>query len=82
MRWAALLQRVFAVDALQCPRCGGTLRLLASIEDPAVARAILECLDLPARAPPIGTARGEPTATTPNLGEAFNFDQTPAYEED
>jgi hypothetical protein len=50
-RWALLLQRVFEVDALRCPRCGSTLRLIAAIEDPAVARKILECLGLPARAP-------------------------------
>jgi len=36
MRWAALLQRVFAIDALSCPRCGSTLRLIATIEDPVV----------------------------------------------
>jgi len=53
MRWASLLQRVFEVDALQCPRCGATLRLIAAIEDPMVARKILECQKLPARAPPL-----------------------------
>ena len=77
MHWAALLQRVFAVDALRCPRCGSTLRVLAAIEDAAIARAILECLELPARAP----ASAEPRAPTPNLDEAFDFDQTPTYEE-
>ncbi len=50
--WAELLQRVFEVDALRCPRCGSTMRLIAAIEDPMVARRILECLKLPARAPP------------------------------
>jgi len=72
MRWAALLQRVFEVasqlrwpspceskihrDALRCPRCGSTMRLLAAIDDPDVARRILECLKLklPARARPVG----------------------------
>ncbi len=43
-RWAELLQRVFAVDALRCPRCGSTLRLVAAIEDPAIAQRILECI--------------------------------------
>ena len=45
----ALLQRVFEVDALRCPRCTSTMRLIAAIEDPAVAERILECLKLPAR---------------------------------
>ncbi len=52
LRWAVLLQRVFAVDALRCPGCGETLRLLAAIEDAAVARAILACVVPEARAPP------------------------------
>jgi len=81
MHWAALLQRVFAVDALRCPRCGSTLRVLAAIEDAAIARAILECLELPARAPPLAPASAEPRAPTPNPDEAFDFDQTPTYEE-
>jgi len=80
-RWAALLQRVFAVDALACPRCGANLRLLAAIEDPAVARAILGCLALPARAPPPAT--GQPTASQPDPDPdpPFEFDQRTDYEE-
>jgi hypothetical protein len=31
-----LLRRVFAIDVLACPDCGGRLRLLATIEDRAV----------------------------------------------
>jgi hypothetical protein len=54
LSWAELLQRVFELDALRCPRCGARMRLLAAIEDPDVARRILACLDLPARAPPLG----------------------------
>ena len=81
MRWAALLQRVFGVDALRCPRCGSTLRLLAAIEDAAVARAILESLELPPRAPPLAPASAEPRAPSLNIDEAFDFDQTPLYEE-
>ena len=32
------------------------MRVLAAIEEPEVARKILECLDLPARAPPLSPA--------------------------
>ena len=56
MRWAALLERVFEIDALRCPRCGSTMRLIAAIEDPDIARRILDCLSLPARAPPLAEA--------------------------
>jgi len=41
--WAELLQRVFAVDALRCTRCGSPMRLIAAIDAPTVARKILEC---------------------------------------
>ncbi len=80
MRWASLLQRVFEIDALQCPRCGSTMRLIAAIEDPAVARKILECLELPARAPPLEPA----VADTPDLGQRegdWLFDQSPVHDE-
>jgi len=77
-RWAALLRRVFAVDALACPRCGATLRLLAAIEDPAVARAILLCLGLPARAPPPRAADSEPAT---DEDAPFDFDQRTPYDD-
>jgi len=48
------------------------MRLVAAIEDPDVARKILACLDLPARAPPLVPApsasawdEDEPSAAEP-----------------
>ena len=80
MLWAALLQRVFEVDALRCPRCASTMRLIAAIEDPAVAERILKCLKLPARAPPLGRAAAEPEDPERPEGDWF-FDQAPPDEE-
>jgi hypothetical protein len=45
-RWADLLQRVFSVDVLACRRCGGRMRVLATIDDPRVVRRILSHLGL------------------------------------
>jgi hypothetical protein len=42
--WAELLRRVFAIDVLACPRCGGRLRLLSAIHCDAASQAILDCL--------------------------------------
>ncbi len=56
LAWAELLRRVFAVDVLECPRCGGRMRLLAAIQPPHVTQAILDCLELPSRAPPTAPA--------------------------
>jgi len=45
-RWAELLRRVFAVDVLACPNCGGRMRVIATIDDPQVVRRILMHLGL------------------------------------
>jgi len=61
MRWAQRLKRVFQIDVETCPSCGGTVKIIASIEDPPVIERILNHLaskDLPglwaeSRAPPV-----------------------------
>jgi hypothetical protein len=75
LSWEQLLRRVFGVDALACPRCGERMRLLAVIQDPAAIRAILDCLNLPSRAPPLAPARQE--STEPQL----DFGEPPIYED-
>ena len=49
--WATLMRRAVGIDLLACPRCGGRLRLIATVEDPAVGGKILAPLRLlhPAR---------------------------------
>jgi hypothetical protein len=83
LRWAALLQRVFEIDALRCPRCGSTLRLIAAIEDPAIARQILACIGLPARAPPTSPAASSDAslAYASQVEEPWDVDQTPLDED-
>jgi hypothetical protein len=54
--WATLLRRVYDLDALAC-RCGGRLRVIALITEPAVARAILDSVGLPSQPPPVARAR-------------------------
>jgi len=39
--WAALMHRAFALDVLACARCGGRLRLIATLHDPVVIRKLL-----------------------------------------
>ncbi len=41
MSWARRLQRVFGIDIERCARCGGRLKVIASIEDPEVIARIL-----------------------------------------
>jgi len=60
--WAELLRRVYAIDALACP-CGGTMRVIAFLEEPQVVRGILEHLGLPADPPPRAPATDPPEQT-------------------
>jgi hypothetical protein len=47
---------------LACPACGGDIRLIAFITDPAPIRKILTYLGEPLEPPPLAPARGPPTA--------------------
>jgi len=53
--WARLIQKIYEVDPLTCPRCQGKMRIIAFIEDPDIIKKILKHLDLwdvKARPPP------------------------------
>jgi Ribonuclease G/E len=41
MSWVQSLKRVFAIECETCPHCGGTLRVIACIEEPALIARIL-----------------------------------------
>ena len=57
--WAALMHRAFAVDVLACPHCGGRLRLIATLHDPAVIRKLLAHLGMARSGPSPGPAPPE-----------------------
>jgi Putative transposase len=58
MNWARRLKRVFGVEIEQCARCGGRLKVIASIEEPEVVERILAHR----------RERGEEVAPTASLG--------------
>jgi hypothetical protein len=41
MNWARRLKRVFGIEIEQCVRCGGRLKVIASIEEPELIERIL-----------------------------------------
>ena len=55
--YSRLLKRVFEIALEHCPQCGGELKIITAIEEPAVIVRILTYLGLPARSPPRSPAR-------------------------
>jgi hypothetical protein len=55
--WARLLRRSLDVDALQCPKCDGRLRVLAVITEREPVQRILSHLGMPTGPPPVARAR-------------------------
>jgi hypothetical protein len=51
--WAQLLRRVFAMELLVRPRCGGLRRILGAVTEPHAVRRLLAALGLAAE-PPLG----------------------------
>jgi hypothetical protein len=60
--WAALMRRVFDLDVLASPHCGGRLRVIAIVQDPLAVHAILAhrgsslCSEAPGPALPVPAA--------------------------
>jgi hypothetical protein len=69
--WSRLIQKIYEVDPLTCPRCQGKMRVIAFIEDPEVVKKILKHLDLwEFKQPPRPIAHAPPAI------------QSPAYDDD
>ena len=58
---AKLLARIGEHFPLECPTCGGDIRLIAFITEPAPIKKILTHLGDPLEPPPVAPARGPPT---------------------
>ena len=58
--WARLIQKIYEVDPLTCPKCQGRMKIIAFIEDEEVVEKILNHLGLWDR-----KARPPPRAKTP-----------------
>ncbi len=83
--WAQLRARICGVFALKCSGCGGRVRLICFITEPATVRQILEQVGEAVMAPAIAPARSPPMEANaqqliaPEAVEAIpelEFDQT------
>ena len=67
MTWAQRLKRVFNIDIETCQHCGGTVKVVACIEDPTVIKQILDHLSSKSIKPKPHPVRAPPKDTQPVL---------------
>jgi len=65
-----MLRKVFSLDVLSCPQCGGRMELIAFIAEVGVAKRVLDHLGLPSTGPPVARSRAPEAA----------FDPAPEYD--
>ena len=79
-RWAMLIQRIYQIDPLVCPKCGGAMKIIAFIEarQDKVIRKILEHCglwrDLPPRVPPAAPSKAVPGHRESNFADSVEVD--------
>ncbi len=89
-RWAMLIQRVYQVDPLSCPKCGGRMTVIAFVEarQDKVIRKILEHCGLwhprreaPARAPPSAPQASRPVHAQREMDSPRGVEMDPDFRE-
>jgi len=62
--WARLIQKIYHVDPLLCPKCSGTMKIISFIEDEQLVKKILKQLNLwDVKRKPPARANAPPTET-------------------
>ena len=76
--WARLIQKIYEVDPLTCPRCHGPMAIISFIEAEDVIEKILKHLGLweAKPRPPPPTAKAQPLLTEPYID--YSVSQLPA----
>jgi len=72
--WARLIRKVYEVDPLLYPRCGGTMKIIAVIERPAIVRQILAHLGLPAATPRLRAPPDLPEGPTADQPREWSYE--------
>ncbi|MES9901458.1 MAG: transposase [Sedimenticola sp.] len=73
--WAMMLARIYEINPLVCPRCGGEMRIIAFITEREPVGRILRHIGEPDSAPEISPARGPPEF-------CLELDQSQAWSDD
>ena len=69
--WARLIQKIYEVDPLTCPKCSGKMKVISMIEDENVIKKILKHLGLWDQ-----KARPPPKANSPPMTPEYHIDYT------
>jgi len=69
--WARLIQKIYEVDPLTCPKCSGKMKVISVIEDEDVIKKILKHLGLWDQ-----KARPPPKAKSPPMSPDYHIDYT------
>jgi hypothetical protein len=72
--WARLIQKIYEVDPLTCPKCKGAMKIISFIDQPEVIKAILQHSGLWER------ESRTPPKTKPPPSEYYTDEQTPLYD--
>ena len=60
LSWAKMIQKIYEIDPLLCPFCGGEVKILSFIIKPKTIKKILDAMDLPSQKPePLAHCRVE-----------------------
>ena len=77
--WARLIQKIYHVDPLLCPKCKGSMRIISFIDDTEIVKKILKHLELwEIRQRPPPRAKAPPL----NIHVDYTDSQIPSYEDD
>jgi hypothetical protein len=77
--WARLIQKIYEVDRLTCPKCASQMRVISVIEDSEIVKKILRHLGLWDQNPPYlrrVKARPPPKVNSPPMTPEYHIDYT------
>jgi len=72
--WVEMIRKVYELDPLECPSCGGQMKIISFIEDPQVIDKIIRHLELTfeaERPPPPHHVQQELLMAAEESGEYF-----------
>ena len=73
--WAEMIRKVYEVDPMACPQCGGTMKVIAFLTDYAVVDRIIDHLKLSFvadRPPPLQASYQEVLMAAKTSAEYFS----------